>query len=141
MPARDDKSSLPSYVEDESAVTASSEGQRRRKAKLSRGLRVVLGAVLSLVTLQCVGLSTGLWKEQQHVQVPLRAQEWLEKCQLLDVPPGPPPNFHARAVSDRFVPGTSPTLITVMGISYLFSSFHCPNFSVHTECDYLDWRE
>ncbi|KAI0653864.1 carbohydrate esterase family 9 protein [Cubamyces menziesii] len=43
--------------------------------------------------------------------VPLRAQEYLDKCRLLDVKPGPPPDFHARKESDRFVPGTKPTLI------------------------------
>ena len=37
----------------------------------------------------------------------------LERCRLLETKPGPPPHFHTRKKSDRFVEGTKPTLITV----------------------------
>lgn len=108
-----DKSSLSLYVPEE-RVRACDEPRTRHRPKLSRGLRVVLGFVLSLATLQCLGLSTNVWRAEERIQVPLRAAEWLDKCQLLDVPSGPAPHFHSRKVSDRFVPGTKPTLITVM---------------------------
>ncbi|KAJ3745366.1 carbohydrate esterase family 9 protein [Lentinula detonsa] len=34
-----------------------------------------------------------------------------DKCRSLKLPAGPPPTFHERSESDRFVPGTPPTLI------------------------------
>ncbi|KAH9913692.1 composite domain of metallo-dependent hydrolase [Epithele typhae] len=104
---RDDsleKVALPSYAPGVQTRANTSRG------KLSRGLRVVLAGTLSLVALQSLGLSTQLWREET-ITVPLRAQEWLRTCELLDVPPGPPPDFHDRALSDRFVDGTMPTFI------------------------------
>ena len=38
-------------------------------------------------------------------------QAALARCRTLHAKPGPPPNFHARAVSDRFEAGTRPTLV------------------------------
>ncbi|KAJ3867935.1 carbohydrate esterase family 9 protein [Lentinula novae-zelandiae] len=35
----------------------------------------------------------------------------LQRCRSLKQAPGPPPNFHRRRQSDRFAPGTKPTLI------------------------------
>lgn len=35
----------------------------------------------------------------------------LDKCRSLKLPAGPSPTFHERTISDRFVAGTSPTLI------------------------------
>lgn len=43
--------------------------------------------------------------------MPLNAQQILSKCASLNAIPGPPANFHDREVSDRFEPGTNPTLI------------------------------
>ncbi|KAL1742134.1 hypothetical protein HDZ31DRAFT_66247 [Schizophyllum fasciatum] len=40
-----------------------------------------------------------------------RAQATLARCRALHAKPGPPPGFHERAVSDRFVQGTRPVLI------------------------------
>ena len=37
--------------------------------------------------------------------------EILERCRALNLKPSPPPDFRNRKESDRFVPGTSPTLI------------------------------
>ena len=36
----------------------------------------------------------------------------LEQCRYLNTPPGPPPKFHERSQSDRFVAGTKAVLIT-----------------------------
>ncbi|KAH9913691.1 uncharacterized protein BXZ73DRAFT_106870 [Epithele typhae] len=83
-----------------------------RHRRLSRGLRLLLGAALLLAGLQYLHLASGTWSERESVQVPLRAPEWLDKCRLLNVKPGPPPDFHTRKHSDRFVPGMPAALIT-----------------------------
>ncbi|KAI0670026.1 carbohydrate esterase family 9 protein [Trametes maxima] len=79
-----------------------------------RLLRFVLTAVLCAVVVQYAGLYSSLAGSGRDgaVAVPLRAQEYLDKCHLLTVKPGPPPDFHTRTHSDRFVPGTQPVLIT-----------------------------
>lgn len=80
----------------------------------SRRLQVFLSLVLILTALQCARVATGFFAISGGVvNVPLHAPEVLEKCQLLQVPPGPPPDFYTRRTSDRFVSGTTPTLITV----------------------------
>ncbi|KAJ7054365.1 carbohydrate esterase family 9 protein [Mycena amicta] len=43
--------------------------------------------------------------------VPRNAAALLAQCRALELTPGPPDDFHARTVSDRFVKGTRPTLI------------------------------
>ncbi|KAI1784439.1 composite domain of metallo-dependent hydrolase [Ganoderma leucocontextum] len=98
----DEESKLPSYVRKTT--------QPRRR--LSRGLRIVLAVALSFVAFQYLRLYSAALKASGSVQVPLRAAEWLDKCQLLNVKPGPPSDFNTRTHSDRFVPGTTATLIT-----------------------------
>ncbi|KAK0488713.1 carbohydrate esterase family 9 protein [Armillaria novae-zelandiae] len=51
------------------------------------------------------------WAKDNTTHIPLHAAETLQKCKLLDVPPGPPPGFRSRTESDRFVPGTKATLL------------------------------
>ncbi|EMD37398.1 hypothetical protein CERSUDRAFT_114069 [Gelatoporia subvermispora B] len=70
---------------------------------------VVCLGVLSFVAVQIL-LSWDSTKATRAA-IPLHAAEILDKCQLLDVKPGPPPDFNLRTQSDRFVPGTKPTLI------------------------------
>ncbi|KAI0746214.1 carbohydrate esterase family 9 protein [Daedaleopsis nitida] len=60
---------------------------------------------------RCARIATGLFAISGVVNAPLHAPEILDKCQLLQVPPGPPPDFYTRRLSDRFVGGTKPTLI------------------------------
>ncbi|KAJ7636949.1 carbohydrate esterase family 9 protein [Roridomyces roridus] len=43
--------------------------------------------------------------------LPINAQAIVAQCRALHLIPGPPDNFHSRRESDRFVPGTKPTLI------------------------------
>ncbi|RDX49485.1 composite domain of metallo-dependent hydrolase [Lentinus brumalis] len=82
------------------------------RPRLSRGLRIVLASALSLAAFQYLRLYSDLLSAPENVQVPLRAPEWLDKCHLLNAKPGPPPDFNTRTQSDRFAPGTKPTLIT-----------------------------
>lgn len=90
----------------------------RRQVRPLRGLRVILAGALSLAALQYLRLYAGLSNPSENVQVPLHAAAWLEKCQRLTVKPGPPADFNTRIQSDRFVPGTKPTLITVSLLSW-----------------------
>ena len=122
----DSKIGLPEYV-NAGRVGSRDTSLHPRRGRLSRGLRVVLCVVLSLATLQYLGLSTYVRQTEEAAPLPLRAQEWLEKCQALSVPPGPPPDFYARKASDRFVPGTTPTLITascLFSVSLVTTSTH-----------------
>ena len=77
--------------------------------------RVLLSALFVLAAVQCarVASTVGIGSSHTTVNVPLHAEEALSKCRLLEVPPGPSPSFHSRLQSDRFVPGTKATLITV----------------------------
>lgn len=102
-----EEAKLPMY----GVTTAPAQTQPLRR----RLLRFVVAAVLSVTVVQYLGLVAHLSGNGggDAVTVPLRAQEYLDKCQLLNVKPGPPPDFHARTHSDRYVPGTQPVLITV----------------------------
>jgi len=48
-----------------------------------------------------------------HIQqeVPIHVAEALDRCHSLTTIPGPPADFHTRSASDRFEPGTKPTVI------------------------------
>ncbi|KAF8444526.1 composite domain of metallo-dependent hydrolase [Boletus edulis BED1] len=48
---------------------------------------------------------------KESVRLPFHAEETLQKCGMLHVKPGPPPDFARRTQSDRFVDGTSATLL------------------------------
>jgi hypothetical protein len=73
----------------------------RRKARFA--LAVIL-SVLVFCTLQ--------HRFGQPLQLPAgvaaRRARILEECKYVKTPAGPPPNFHARTYSDRYVPGTKP---------------------------------
>ncbi|KAH8822344.1 carbohydrate esterase family 9 protein [Flagelloscypha sp. PMI_526] len=45
-------------------------------------------------------------------QLPLHADESIQRCAALKSHAGPSPDFHSRHQSDRYVPGTPPTLLT-----------------------------
>ncbi|RPD56489.1 composite domain of metallo-dependent hydrolase [Lentinus tigrinus ALCF2SS1-7] len=100
---REEQGKLPSFTQETSPP---------RRGQSSRRLRIVLTVVLSLVAFQYLPLSSVLSSTSGSVQVPLRAPEWLAKCELLNAKPGPPPDFNTRTQSDRFALGTKPTLIT-----------------------------
>jgi hypothetical protein len=48
-----------------------------------------------------------LWPSSVPPHVALQ----VSRCRALNKPPGPPPDFHKRTKSDRFAPGTRPTLL------------------------------
>ena len=76
----------------------------------ARGVHV-LAALLALSALASVFQSHASFGASERVQVPLNAEEILQKCAALERKPGPPANFYERSQSDRFQPGTRPLLI------------------------------
>ncbi|KAJ3740867.1 hypothetical protein DFH05DRAFT_1528666 [Lentinula detonsa] len=75
------------------------------KIALSLGLLIVCGYGGLLTAFQA---STAKYA---FAKVPIDADQIIQKCANLDVIPGPPSDFYARKESDRYVPGTKPTLI------------------------------
>ncbi|KAF7318200.1 Carbohydrate esterase family 9 protein [Mycena chlorophos] len=67
-------------------------------------------ALLALAVLSYSLTSTFLLSSNS-VQVPLNAATTIAQCRALSLTPGPPKDFYSRTTSDRFVPGTKPTLI------------------------------
>lgn len=45
-------------------------------------------------------------------EVPIHIVKALDRCRSLATVPGPPSDFYSRSTSDRFEPGTNPTVIT-----------------------------
>lgn len=93
-------------------TTVAEVPDQRPRSRSRRAWRLLL-AVISLAVIQS---TTNLFYAQRPTrtaQVPANAQEILDKCALLNVKPGPPPDFNLREQSDRFVAGTPPTLIKV----------------------------
>ena len=86
------------------------------KATLPRGyagrkpripLFVKLLAFISLASLTFFGYWLSYFPERNYgSQVPFHAAEIQARCRALNTKPGPPSDFHHRAVSDRFVEGT-----------------------------------
>lgn len=113
---------------------------RRPPVSRSRGFRALLSVALLLATYQAFFLFTyhPLVQHDSAEKLPLHAEDILDKCRLLDVPPGPPLDFHARRRSDRFVPGTKPTLIQVGTKSLLHRVYVV--LILLLECQYMDWR-
>ena len=113
---------------------------RRPPVSRSRGFRALLSVALLLATYQAFFLFTyhPLVQHDSAEKLPLHAEDILDKCRLLDVPPGPPPDFHARRRSDRFVPGTKPTLIQV-GMTGTIHRLYVI-LMLLAECQYMDRR-
>ena len=87
----------------------------RLRGATSRGVRSTRAFRLAIVL--CLAASIYHLTSRKGAQLPSGLPQHtaiaLEKCRLLDVQPGHPPDFHSRTQSDRFVEGTKPTLITV----------------------------
>ncbi len=100
---RDGEDKLPTYT----------VKPQQRQVRPFCGLRVIVAGALSLAALQITIPPSVCWTvhptRREHVQVPLHAAAWLEKCHSLTVKPGPPSDFNTRIRSDRFVPGTKAT--------------------------------
>ncbi|KAL1938740.1 hypothetical protein VTO73DRAFT_11343 [Trametes versicolor] len=104
---------LPSHVRDTAAAGGLPPPAARPRSRLPSLVRVLAVLTLSLALVQYVRMYADVagGAARKTVNVPLRAQEYLDKCALLEVKPGPPPDFSTRTQSDRFVPGTKATLI------------------------------
>ncbi|KAG0707315.1 composite domain of metallo-dependent hydrolase [Suillus ampliporus] len=81
----------------------------RPRPRRSRLLELTLCGIAAVTLLSSLSQLAFLGK--QSVQLPLHAEQILQKCQMLHAKPGPPSNFHQRTQSDRFVEGTRATLI------------------------------
>jgi hypothetical protein len=68
-----------------------------------------VAAALVLAALAVVRLTS--WVASTPALAPANAQTLRETCSRLHAKPGPPHHFHRRQVSDRFEPGTPPTII------------------------------
>ncbi|TDL21725.1 carbohydrate esterase family 9 protein [Rickenella mellea] len=84
-------------------------GQRRARSSGRRSWTLLLVGL----TLFAFGVHIQLnpWRGQRSVTIPLHAEHTIARCENLKLKPGPPPTFNERKQSDRFVPGTRPTLI------------------------------
>jgi hypothetical protein len=73
-----------------------------------KGKSLLAAVLLTFASLAVVNVYLSDW---QHLDnVPFDAAEIIDKCNALTALPAPPTNFHQRLHSDRFVPGTPPTL-------------------------------
>lgn len=94
---------LPTYVT-QLGVVERPQGRRNRLARV-----LILCSVAVVVWLWSASRYTFVAKDP--VRLPLHAEETLQKCSMLHVQPGPPPDFARRTQSDRFVDGTRATLL------------------------------
>ena len=94
---------LPSYHAQPGGV----ERPQVRKNKLARV--VTLCGAAAVVWIWSTSRYTLVAKDS--VTLPIHAKETLQKCNMLHVQPGPPPDFARRTQSDRFVDGTRTTLL------------------------------
>jgi hypothetical protein len=84
---------------------ASTAPPRRFRAKV-----ILILALLAGLQLYFIGDSFPTLSHRVG-QFPLHAEQSLARCTSLKIYAGPPVGFHDRAQSDRFVPGTKPTLL------------------------------
>ncbi|KAI9060397.1 carbohydrate esterase family 9 protein [Trametes sanguinea] len=106
--------SHPSEPKSPNRLLGRHQRPRSRLSRVLRGVVVIalaLAAVQLFLTISEIDTPGRRGGGRESARVPLRAQEFLDKCSLLDVEAGPPPDFHKRTENDRFVPGTKPTLI------------------------------
>ncbi|KAL4247136.1 hypothetical protein ABKN59_001342 [Abortiporus biennis] len=91
--------------------------RRSRKAQMTRPLSLGLWAITAtVVIISCNYYFDSLSREPythsgRIQQLPINAEQILQKCASLRNIPGPEAHFHDREVSDRFEPGTKSTLI------------------------------
>lgn len=111
---------LNSRLLPEPAVTAATEANdapRYPRPLVSKAYRVLLSVVSLLLASQLfrliLGPGEGRFTDASRNAPPVHAANALHKCSLLEVESGPPADFASRKRSDRAVPGTKATLITV----------------------------
>ncbi|KAJ3866956.1 hypothetical protein EV359DRAFT_61910 [Lentinula novae-zelandiae] len=79
--------------------------QRPSTKRPYSSLRTILALSLLVVSFRTLDTKSSFAK------VPINAPQIIQKCSTLNVIPGPPQDFDSRKESDRYVPGTNPTLI------------------------------
>lgn len=82
------------------------KGNRSSSNRLRHGFLVVAIVSAGFLALQSYQLTT----TGRH-SIPAHASATFARCQSLQQHAGPPSDFHSRKESDRFAPGTKPTLI------------------------------
>lgn len=98
---------LPTYSESPPVDLPRLARWRLKHRMASIALTLCFISVASLL----LSLSQLAFLGKQSVQLPLHAEQILQKCYMLHAKPGPPSNFYQRTESDRFVQGTHATLI------------------------------
>ena len=84
----------------------------RRRPSVPRTLLLALCTAVATATVLTCNVFLEHSATPAHIHhVPLNAESILSQCAALRETPGPPANFLAREESDRFEPGTRPTLI------------------------------
>lgn len=80
---------------------------------LARRIRQRPARIFVLLCLAALASSLWLGYQLQYRShyLPIHAAATVERCRSLNLQPGPPKDFHNRKESDRFEPGTPPTLI------------------------------
>ncbi|KXN85387.1 hypothetical protein AN958_11487 [Leucoagaricus sp. SymC.cos] len=97
-------------------ITSTHRKVHRPMSRNLRRLHMLLATLLGSGLVSLLVLSVAkVYNVADHIShfqsMPINAQEILAQCRQLKMPAGPPSNFHERTVSDRFEPGTPPTLI------------------------------
>lgn len=91
--------------------SSSAPDARRRPSVPGTLLLALCTAVATATVLTCNNFLEHSATPQHAHHVPFNAEAILSQCASLRETPGPPANFLAREESDRFEPGTKPTLI------------------------------
>lgn len=111
--ARDVKgSNLPTIYEGREEGAWNYTGDRKSKRTQSKPLRLLVPLILfACLQFTLFNPSSLFGTGRQTARLPINAEQTLARCRDLSRTPGPSQSFYSRSVSDRFVPGTKPTLL------------------------------
>ena len=98
---------IPGELLPSSLTWSTSRAARGRLYAFTVSVLVLLVTCAAYITLRAPQITSS----RRVQQLPLDAEAILSQCAVLHEVPGPPADFLARDVSDRFEPGTLPTLI------------------------------
>ncbi|KAG5353785.1 hypothetical protein C0989_002568 [Termitomyces sp. Mn162] len=96
---------------EESHKLPSHYSHRRSRPLLHSPLFKFVLVAIALGTFSFLNNVKFSWEGSTTASLPINAADILHKCSLLNAEPGPPADFYSRTQSDRFQPGTPPTLI------------------------------
>ena len=86
-------------------------GRRRGQRRVFRALTAAVLLAVGPLAYYTGALTLNFDGQRPVETLPINAQGIINKCQALNRLPGPPPDFHDRAKSDRYEPGTKPVLV------------------------------